>query len=201
MRPSKSLKSTTRPLLAATQPRTFHDVGAPSTFSSVNVEHFPHTVTSQKTLMDFDRRLAERYMGAQHEKDQLGLNPVISSEAVLDEGGPAIKINVTQYEDAVRNVYKGKQTAQDDSPSSSRSPSRSRSRLRKVSGRRKSRSPWKNQWNAEENVAGIYISDTLEKDLFRIIREDKILYEKILRYEVCSSCELVMQKLIPITLT
>ena len=151
--------------------------------------------------MDFDRRLAERYMGAQHEKDQLGLNPVISSEAVLDEGGPAIKINVTQYEDAVRNVYKGKQTAQDDSPSSSRSPSRSRSRLRKVSGRRKSRSPWKNQWNAEENVAGIYISDTLEKDLFRIIREDKILYEKILRYEVCSSCELVMQKLIPITLT
>jgi hypothetical protein len=136
-------------------------------------------MTSQRRLLDFDRRLAGISTGLQDPKVQVDPYPTVSTGRVFGE------VNMAEHEGGVESIYKGKQKARSCSSSSLRSRSRSKSRSRKPKSRRKSRSPRKNQRVAEEECGDGYFSDTLDEDLHRIIKEDKVLYERILRYEVC----------------
>lgn len=169
-----------KPLLAATRPRAF-TVGAPATTSSVNDEQFHFPTTSQKSSEDLDRHLAESHAGLQDGKVQLNPYTILPSEPVV-----ALKKGLGKT-GAVHSVSKGKRKARGGSSSLSRSPPRSESRSRssRPSGRRKSRSPWKDQRALEEECGDSCFNETLDEDLYRMIKEDKALYEKILRYEVC----------------
>lgn len=177
-RPPKSLKSTTKPLLGVTRPRSFHDAEALPISSSLNVDPVHLPMTSQRRLLELDRRLAGISTGFQK-----GSGQMVSSEPVFDQ--TIEDINMTEHDGVVGSVSKGKQKAWTCSPSSSRSRSRSKSRSRQPSSRLKSRSSPKNQRAPGEDYRNDHLSDTLDEDLHRIIKEDKVLYERILRYEVC----------------
>jgi hypothetical protein len=185
-RPSKSLESTTIPLLAATRPLTFYNAGAPTASNSASDERYLPG-TSQKRLIDLNGRLAEIPAGRQDGKVQLDPYSNISSELVLSKRTQTTReINKGEHESVDQSVYKGKKKARDRSSSSSRSrpSSRSRSASRQPQNRRKSRSSWIEPRMPEEEYGDNYLSETLDKELHRIIKEDKVLYERILRYEV-----------------
>ncbi|KAF8517827.1 hypothetical protein JB92DRAFT_3142213 [Gautieria morchelliformis] len=182
-RPSKSLEFT-KPLLA-TRPLTLYNAGAPSTSTSVSDERYRLPATSQKRLTDLNRRLAEIPTGGQDGKVQLDPYSIMSSEPVLSKRAQATReINKGEHESMGQSVSNGKKKARDRSSSSSRSRPRSRSRStsRQPHSRRKSRSPTK-QRMPEEECGDNYLSETLDIELNRIIKEDKVLYERILRYE------------------
>lgn len=171
-----------KPLLAATRPRTYNkNLGTPSTSSSVNEEHLYIPVTLSKRSTDLGHRLGEIRTGLQDGKVRLDPHPILPSEPLVTKITRKRGVKRTGN---VCSVSEGKRKARDGSSSSSCSPSkaksRSRSRSRKPSSRPNSRSPRKNQ--QEKDCSD---SEALDDDLYRIIKEDKVLYERILRYEVC----------------
>lgn len=178
-----SLKSTTKPLLTVTRPRSFHDAEALPISSSLNVDPVHLPMTSQRRLLELDRRLVGISTGLQEGSGQLDPYQMVSSEPIFDQ--TIEDINMTEHDGVVGSISKGKQKALTCSPPSSRSRSRSKSRSRQPSSRLKSRSSPKNQRAPGGDCRNDHLSDTLDEDLHRIIKEDKVLYERILRYEVC----------------